>query len=263
MSKRGNASHSRSAVVAAALLLAGCTVPVAAGLDEGDANRIVVALDHVGIDATKEIDPACEGKFRVDVTRDDAARAIGDAARRRAPEPRAGGRPRRGRQGGARAEPRARSTRSSSPASPGISSGRSRASMGSLHARVHFNVADADPLRDGPRARSRRRSVLVEHRGATPPIAAGEVAAPRRRRRVRARAGRRRGRARVAPRAADRDGGAQLAHVGPIAVARGSMRALQLRSSGSSLLVAVLAARRRSSLYARLARARADAEAPG
>ena len=39
----------------------GCTTPVAAGLDEEDANRIIVALDHTNIDATKEVDPAIEG----------------------------------------------------------------------------------------------------------------------------------------------------------------------------------------------------------
>src|SRR5262249_9830168 len=58
------------------LLAAGCTAPVAGGLDEGQANRVVVALDHAGIGADKEADPASEGRFRVVVERDDAPRAI-------------------------------------------------------------------------------------------------------------------------------------------------------------------------------------------
>ncbi|HVJ94482.1 MAG TPA: hypothetical protein VM580_32065, partial [Labilithrix sp.] len=55
-------------------LAAGCTVPVAASLDEADANRVVVALDQSGVDATKEVDPTSEGKFRVTVARDDVGR---------------------------------------------------------------------------------------------------------------------------------------------------------------------------------------------
>src|SRR5437868_5830871 len=55
---------------------AGCAVPVAAGLDEGQANRVVVALDKAGVGADKEIDPGSEGRFRVVVEKDDAPRAI-------------------------------------------------------------------------------------------------------------------------------------------------------------------------------------------
>src|SRR3954466_14100333 len=61
-------------------VLAGCAVPVAAGLDEGDANRVVVALDQAGIDASKEADPATEGRFRVTVPRDDSSRALATMA---------------------------------------------------------------------------------------------------------------------------------------------------------------------------------------
>src|SRR5262245_1992167 len=60
----------------ALILLVSCTVPVAAGVDEGDANKIVVTLDQANIDATKEIDPQSEGKFRVVVARDDVPRAL-------------------------------------------------------------------------------------------------------------------------------------------------------------------------------------------
>ena len=56
-------------------MLAACAVPVAGGLDEPEANRIVVALDRVAIDATKESDPNVEGKFRVIVRATSAPRA--------------------------------------------------------------------------------------------------------------------------------------------------------------------------------------------
>src|SRR5262245_53829581 len=66
----------RSGVIFAALAAVGCAVPVAAALDEPDANRVVVALDQAGIDAVKEPDAQAEGKFRVMVPRDDASRAL-------------------------------------------------------------------------------------------------------------------------------------------------------------------------------------------
>src|SRR6476660_1941903 len=66
--------------LAALVGLVGCAVPVAAGLDEGDANRVVVALDQAGIDAAKETDPGVEGRFRVTVPRDDASRALATMA---------------------------------------------------------------------------------------------------------------------------------------------------------------------------------------
>src|SRR5580704_7032479 len=74
----------------AVFVLAACMVPVAGGLDEGEANRIVTALDRAGIEATKEGDPTVEGKFRVTVMKDDAQHAIltmqsEDLPRQRAP----------------------------------------------------------------------------------------------------------------------------------------------------------------------------------
>ena len=41
-------------------------------------------------------------------------------------------------------------------------------------ARVHLSLPDADPLREGPRPKA-TASVLLKHRGATPPIDAHEV----------------------------------------------------------------------------------------
>jgi type III secretory pathway lipoprotein EscJ len=50
--------------------------PVVAGLEEGEANRVVVALDRAGVPSAKEIDPAAEGKYRVLVPAGDVARAL-------------------------------------------------------------------------------------------------------------------------------------------------------------------------------------------
>jgi type III secretory pathway lipoprotein EscJ len=107
-----------------------------------------------------------------------------------------------------------------------------------LSARVHLNLPPSEPLSDAPVAKT-TASVLVEHRGATPPLADGEVerlvaggvpslkpqdvavvmvARP------------------VPPRAP----GSELTHVGPISVARGSMRMLQLALAGLVVLVAGL-----------------------
>src|ERR1700677_3284174 len=51
------------------LALTACAVPVAGGLDDAEANRIFVALDHANVDAVKEQDGASEGKWRVTVAR--------------------------------------------------------------------------------------------------------------------------------------------------------------------------------------------------
>jgi type III secretion protein J len=155
------------------LLAAGCTVPVAGGLEEGQANRVVVALDRAGVGADKEVDPASEGHFRVVVERDDASRAI--AALREEDLP--------------------------SPAVPGLLDSMGKGSLvpsqlaehaqfvaglsgelertltaidGVLGARVHLSLPATDPLREGPRPKA-TASVLVKHRGVTPPIDLHEV----------------------------------------------------------------------------------------
>lgn len=68
----------RRVLVVAALLLAGCTVPVQQGLDETSANEVVTALERAGIGADKE--PG-EGSgdaptYVIKVSRSDVARAM-------------------------------------------------------------------------------------------------------------------------------------------------------------------------------------------
>jgi len=132
---------------------------------------------------------------------------------------------------------------------------------GVLSARVHLNLPEADPLRDAPSAKA-SASVLVAHRGTVPPIAVTEV--------QRLLAG---GIAALAPADVtvvmiERKGSAAseetiaLSHVGPIAVARTSARALQAALGLLLGLVAVLAAMTLA-LYARLSRARETSGAIG
>jgi type III secretion protein J len=135
---------------------------------------------------------------------------------------------------------------------------------GVLAARVHLNLPEADALRDARDAPNGKAtaSVLLEHRGSAAPIDVRDV--------QRLLAG---GVAGLAPEnvavvmirraeAPPADDGATLSHVGPIAVARTSARALQGALGGLLALVAVLAAATLS-LYARLSRARASPEGGG
>lgn len=217
-----------------AALVVGCSVPVAGGLDESDANRIVVTLDRAAIDATKESDPAVEGKFRVTVTRDDAARALVAMRSEDLPRPHAAGVLDALDKGAL--VPSASAEHAQLVAGLAGDLGRTLEGVdGVLSARVHLNIATPDPLRQGPVPRT-TASVLLEHRGATPPLTEAAVA--------RLVAG---GIPNLAvsdvavvfvPRIATPLGGeSELRHVGPIAVTRASMHPLQI---GLALLVVLV-----------------------
>jgi type III secretion protein J len=248
-------------VIWLSLVLAGCTVPIAGGLDEGQANRVVVALDRAGVGGEKEADPAVEGRFRVTVERDDAPHAI--AALREEDLP--------------------------SPASAGLLDSMGKGTLipsqlaehaqfvagtcgelertlsvieGVLGARVHLSLPDPDPLREGPRPKA-TASVLLKHRGTTPPIDVHEV--------KRLVAGAAPGlalddvavvmvgRPPAGLSAADRS----LSRMGPISATRGSVKLLRIVAAGVvfvdlALVIAVLV------LWSRLRTVRAAAleEAP-
>ena len=252
--------HTRALLFAAAaffLSAMGCAVPVAGGLEEPDANRIVVALDHAKIDSTKEVDPGGEGKLRVTVARDDVPRALQAMQGEGLPRPR----PRgvldtmdKGSLVPSQAQEHAQLV-------AGLAGDLERTLEGVdgiLAARVHLNLPSKDPLRDAPVGKS-SASVLLEHRGTTPPLTSDAV--------QRLVAGGVGGLSPVdvavvtiphlAPAHASET---ELAHVGPIAVARGSLRPLQLALVGLILLVALLAGATLL-LYTRLLRAR-NAESP-
>lgn len=263
MGARGTGSGNRSvggtvALGAAfALLAIGCTSPIAAALEEPDANRVVTALDHVGIDATKEADPQAEGKYRVTVARDDAARALAALAEEELPRPKPHGLLDAVDKGAL--VPSAASEQAQLVAGMAGELEKTLTSIdGILAARVHLSVPPREPLRDGPREKA-TASVLLEHRGTTPPITEDAV-----RRLV---AGGVSGLERenvqvilVARGARPAPKESQLGHVGPLAVARSSVRPLQIALGGLMAIAAALAAATLL-LYTRLARARAEAAA--
>ena len=234
----------------------GCTVPVAAGLDENDANRVVVALDQSGVDALKEPDPTAEGKWRITVPRDDTARAFGTMADEQLPRPKPHS---LGEEGKGQLVP----SQASEHAQIALGmSGELEKTIGGvdgvLSARVHLNIPSRDPLRDEKMPKS-TASVLVEHRGTTPPLALESI--------QRLVAG-------GAPGLAPQDvavvfvphpsrGGASrtdMGHVGPIAVARGSTTTLKIALAGLVLAIVVLAGFVLA-LYARIGRLKTERDA--
>ena len=151
----------------------GCVVPVATGLDEGQANRVVVALDRVGVGADKEVDPAIEGKFRVVIERNDAPRAIAALRDEELPAPTVPGLLDSMGKGSLVPSQLAEHVQFVAGLSGELERTLS-AIEGVLGARVHLSLPDADPLREGARPKP-TASVLLKHRGATPPIDAHEV----------------------------------------------------------------------------------------
>jgi len=240
------------------LLLVGCSAPVAGALDDSEANRVMVALDRASIDATKEPDPTAEGKWRVDVPREDVPRAL--AVMRDEEVPRVAPAGVLEAVGKGSLVPSEAAEHAQLVA--GIAGDLERSLQGIdgvLSARVHLNVPAASPLRD-PTPPHGSASVLLEHRGSTPPLSADSV--------QRLVAGGVGGLlptdvavvmvSRPVPAVS---AAGELGHVGPIAVARRSMRELQGALVGLVALVALLAAATLV-LYARLSRARAEAARP-
>jgi type III secretion protein J len=238
-----------------ALALSACAVPVAGALDDNEANRVVVALDRASVDAMKEPDPASEGRWRVLVARDDVARALSTMRDEELPRAAPAG----------VLEAVGKGSLVPSEAAEhaqlvaGIAGDLERSLEGIdgvLRARVHLNVPSPSPLREAAPPHG-SASVLVAHRGSTPPISADSV--------QRLVAGGVAGllptdvavvmvsRAAPARPAAD----TSLGHVGPIAVARTSLRLLQGALVALVALVAILAGATLV-LNARLSRARGE-----
>lgn len=250
------ASCLRGLALFASLGLAGCTSPVASGLDESQANAVLVALDRAGVFAEKEADPAQEGRFRVLVERGESARAIARMREEDLPP----------------------------PASVGVLDSIGKGSLvpsqlaehaqyvtgvagelerslrgidGVKSARVHLSLPQRDAFSETPRDQA-SASVLIKHRGATTPIGAHELkllvagAAPG-----------------LDPEAVavvllpqpapapsvDRE----LARLGPIAVTRGSLRWLRLGIVVTALTWMAMAGAVLA-LWMKLRRLRAEAE---
>lgn len=236
---RGRIHPGMPVLAALALAVSGCTVPVAHGLEEAEANGVAVALEHAGLDAQKEVDPTAEGRFRVTVARDDASAALGVLRDEELPRKRSKGVLDAVGQGSlvpSRAAEHAQFL-------AGLS-GDLEASLlgvdGILTARVHLQVPEPDPLRSAP-AEKATASVLVGHRGATPPLTSDAVA--------RLIAG---GVSGLAPEQVSvvqmarpvraESSESRLRHIGPLAVAQSSLRPLQIGFGGLILLVLAQAA---------------------
>jgi type III secretion protein J len=235
------------------ILLTGCAVPVAGALDDSEANQVVVALERASVDATKEGDPQSEGKWRVTVPRDDVPHALSVMRDEELPRARppgvldAVGK-------GALVPSEAAEHAQLVAGLEGDLERTLEGVDGVLRARVHLSVPERSALRAEAPQRG-TASVLLEHRGSTPPLSADSV--------QRLVAGAVAGMlatdvnvvlvSRAAPPAPT---GGELGHVGPIAVARTSLRELQAALVALVALVAALAAATLV-LYGRLTRARA------
>lgn len=219
--------------VAAVLLLSGCQAAVANDLAEAEANRAVVALEQHGVSAEKERDPEAEGRFRVNVGRDEAAAAAGVLAQEALPGRDSPG-ILRSLGGGSMVPSRlAEHARLLSGISGELEQSL-QAVDGVVSARVHLGAPEQSPL-DAETPTKPSASVLIRHRGAAPPLAASDV--------QRLVAGAVAGLSAAdvsvvstpAP-ASARPADKELRRVGPITVTRASLSPLRFVAAGAVLL---------------------------
>lgn len=151
-----------------------CNASVASNLDEADANRVVVGLRDANVGASKHADAKNEGKYVVEVALSDVSLALAALQNRGLPAPQSAGiLDSLGESGliASRASEQARLV----VGTAGELERSLRSLEGVLSARVHLAVPDHDPLLPEATASSPSASVLLRHRGASPPIAATEV----------------------------------------------------------------------------------------
>ncbi len=158
----------------ALLFIAGCSVPVATGLDDNDSNRVLVALEKSGVAAQKEADPAAEGHWRVTVARDDAPAAVAVLTEEGLPPPTTPGV--LDALGKGSIVPSRTAEHAKLIAGTAGDLERSLLAVdGVLSARVHLAVPEKTAFFDEGKEPEPTASVLIRHSGATPPIATGEV----------------------------------------------------------------------------------------
>jgi type III secretion protein J len=230
----------RIATLAVALSsAAACSVPVAANLDENDANQAVVVLSRGGVGADKERDPEHEGRFRVSVTRNEASAAISLLAEENLPPRVSPGVLEALGTGGVVPSRLAEHAKWTTGIAGDLE--RSFATVdGVLSARVHLSVPPRETLDPEAQQDLPSASILLRYRGATPPIASGEVQrlvagavpslAPDHVNVVMT--------ASPAGRAPERD----LVRFGPVSVTRGSAPAMRVLAGAAALLNLLLVA---------------------
>jgi type III secretion protein J len=160
--------------VAMGALMAACSVPVARGLDEQDANRVATALEQQGVAAAKETDPQAEGRWLVTVAPDDAPAATAVLVSENLPPRQSPGVLE------AMGEEALVPSRASEHARliAGIAGDLERSLRsidGVLSARVHLAVPVEDPLALDDARPPPTASVLLRHRGANPPVSVEAV----------------------------------------------------------------------------------------
>lgn len=161
-------------VALAALSTLGCTVPIAMDLGEQEANQALVALERAGVYANKQPDAAHEGRWQLEVTRGDAALAVTaltDESLPQAPNP--GVLAALGQ--GSLVPSRTLEQAQWLAGTAGDLEASLRGVDGVLSARVHLAAPTRDVLGSGSPPQQPSASVLIRHRGATLPIALGDV----------------------------------------------------------------------------------------
>jgi len=157
-----------------AALLVGCSVPIAAGLDESDANHAVVALEKSGVAAERERDPDSEGHWRISVARDDASSAAAILSSESLPPAASPGLLETLGQGSivpSRSSEQAKFVAGTS----GELERTLRSLDGVVSVRVHLAIPVADALTPDAAPVPASASVLLRHRGAAPPIAINDI----------------------------------------------------------------------------------------
>ena len=157
-----------------AAALSGCTVPIAVGLDENDANHAVVALEKSGVAADKDRDPESEGRWRISVARDDASSAAGVLSSESLPPAASPGLMDTLGQGSI--VPSQASEQAKFVAGTSGELERSLRSLdGVVSVRVHLAIPVQDALNPDVAPTPASASVLLRHRGAAPPIAIVDI----------------------------------------------------------------------------------------
>lgn len=154
--------------------LTACSVPIAGGLDESQANRAVVSLEDNGVAAQKEPDPDAEGLWRITVGRDDSSAAVAVLDRENLPSSSGPGVLEALGKGSLVPSRTAEHARWVAGVAGELEASL-QAVEGVVSARVHLAVPQLDALTPDVEREAPSASVLLRHRGPTPPLAAPEI----------------------------------------------------------------------------------------
>jgi type III secretion protein J len=152
----------------------GCSVPIASGLDEPAANEALVALEKNGISASKGRDLEAEGRYQLEVSRDDASAAVSVLSQEGLPAHKSPG------VLDALGQSSVIPSRLSEHAklTAGIAGELERSLReldGVVSARVHLAVPAKDALIPDETELAASASVLIRHRGPNPPLTSADI----------------------------------------------------------------------------------------